>query len=323
MRINSSLLSGLVCLISLANATRRIQIQVFELFSTKIDHNLFNWTTSNAVTDKFDFRPSLENYPDLPHWVRYSYSEEHRAGFIYGTPPDKVANQVINIEIVALNRQTFETRIQIISLEIIKKSPARNIVHMKIDNLDWVHLMDPGRIENLKNIFRKDLWPESATGRLEIVFLESAVKMGGRLPVSPQLTEGVIVHLGSNEPFSARLKELQDEVKPLYKMASCTFKKTSVQKIFENGGFKLDWCAFKIIEHQDSAIEEHSPTHHGSELVGIGKNVIEQWQGLKSTEAPERNYIDELAFAIAIPGMILAILVGVLSGVLCFYHDAM
>jgi len=60
---------------------------------------------------------------------------------------------------------------------------------MKIDNLNWIHLMDPGRIENLKNIFRKDLWPECAED-IQIIFMESAIMMGARLPLRPQQREG-------------------------------------------------------------------------------------------------------------------------------------
>ena len=106
--------------------------------------------------------------------------------------------------------------------------------------------MDQGRVENLKNIFRNDLWPESKED-LEIIFMESAIKMGARVPMKPAQREGVIVHLASNSKFSDRLMELHEEVKPLYKIQSCTYKRTSVQNIFENSGFKLDWCAFKIV----------------------------------------------------------------------------
>lgn len=60
---------------------------------------------------------------------------------------------------------------------------------MKIDNLNWVNFMDPGRVENLKNIFQNDLWPESNKD-LHIMFMESAIKMGGRVPLRPQQKEG-------------------------------------------------------------------------------------------------------------------------------------
>ena len=60
---------------------------------------------------------------------------------------------------------------------------------MKIDNLNLVHLMDPGRVENLKNIFRLELWPDSEQD-LSLVFMESSVNMGGRRPLEPHQREG-------------------------------------------------------------------------------------------------------------------------------------
>lgn len=49
----------------------------------------------------------------------------------------------------------YETKRITLSLSIASRNVSTvNSVHMKIDNLNWVHLMDPGRVENLKNIFR-------------------------------------------------------------------------------------------------------------------------------------------------------------------------
>lgn len=174
------------------------------------------------------------------------YSNERHCGYLYGTPSKLYSNQNFQIEIVALNKQNYETRRRTLSFKVINKEAPENVVAMKIDNLNWVHLMDAGRVENLKNIFRNDLWPESKED-LEISFMESAVKMGARVPMKPAQREGVIVHLASKVKFSDRLLELQEEVKPLYKIQSCNYKRTSVQNIFENSGFKLDWCAFKIV----------------------------------------------------------------------------
>lgn len=61
----------------------------------------------------------------------------------------------VQIEIVALNKLNYETKCLTIHLSVENRhqNPV-NTVQMKIDNLNWVHLMDPGRVENLKNIFR-------------------------------------------------------------------------------------------------------------------------------------------------------------------------
>ncbi|KAG4076265.1 hypothetical protein HA402_014814 [Bradysia odoriphaga] len=295
-----------------ADALNLGRAYVSELFSAKIEPQMFNWTFGRP--EQFQYRPSLKGYPDLPSWMRYTYSSEYYGGYLYGTPPLSYAGREVQIEIVGLNKLNYETKCITIQLFVDSKhqSPV-NTVQMKIDNLNWVQLMDPGRVENLKNIFRNDLWPESKKD-LHIVFMESAIKMGGRIPLRPQQKEGVIIHLGSTSPFSARLIDLQEEIKPLYKITTCSFKRTSVQTIIENAGFKMDWCAFRIVGNSKDLSKAH-----GSEKSTSLKQ--DRWEPMAKSEVPERNYIDELAFVIAIPGLILTLLVALLSAVLCFYHD--
>ncbi|KAJ6646438.1 Epsilon-sarcoglycan [Pseudolycoriella hygida] len=144
--------------------------------------------------------------------------------------------------------------------------------------------------------------------------MESAIKMGGRIPLRPQQKEGVIIHVGSTSPFSTRLIDLQEEVKPLYKIASCSFKRTSVQTIIENAGFKIDWCAFRIVDNS----KDHTKALGSEKSTSLKQD---KWEPMAKSEVPERNYIDELAFVIAIPGLILTLLVALLSAVLCFYND--
>nr|XP_016927257.1 epsilon-sarcoglycan isoform X2 [Drosophila suzukii] len=298
----------------------KLQANVGELFTYKIEPQLFNWT-HQVISQQFRYRPSLKSYPDLPSWMRYMYSHEYHAGFLYGTPPESAAGKDLSLDVVALNRQNYETRHVVVSMFVAHKFPTPNVVQMKINNLNWVHLMDPGRVENLRNIFRNDLWPNSKED-LSVVFMESAVNMGGRLPLRPQQREGVIVHVGSFAQFSPRLKELQEEVRPLYKLPSCTYKRTSVQKIFENVGFKLDWCAFRM-ESLESPTEIlfHSGKQQNEQQVTEDQREEDRWMGISREDVPERNYIDEFAFAFAIPGMIFAILIGMLSAVLCFHHE--
>lgn len=164
------------------------QAAVGELYTFKIEPSMFNWSRQ-SVNEQFRYTASLQSYPDLPSWLRYMYSEEHHAGFLYGTTPDNLLGKSITLDIVALNRRTYETRISQLTIMVKHKVQAPNVVQMKIDNLNWVHLMDPGRVENLRNIFRKELWLESADD-LSLVFMESAINMGGRLPLRPQQYEG-------------------------------------------------------------------------------------------------------------------------------------
>ncbi|XP_043661860.1 epsilon-sarcoglycan isoform X1 [Drosophila teissieri] len=316
-----NLIVAVLALICNGVAGLKLQANVGELFTYKIEPQLFNWT-HQVISQQFRYRPSLKNYPDLPSWMRYMYSHEYHAGFLYGTPPASAAGRDLSLDVVALNRQNYETRRVVVSMFVAHKFPTPNVVQMKINNLNWVHLMDPGRRENLRNIFRNDLWPNSKED-LSVVFMESAVNMGGRLPLRPQQREGVIVHVGSFAQFSPRLQELQEEVRPLYKLPSCTYKRTSVQKIFENVGFKLDWCAFRMVGMESpTEILFHSGKQNEQQMAEDENHRPEdRWMGISREDVPVRNYIDEFAFAFAIPGMILAILIGMLSAVLCFQHE--
>uniref|UniRef100_A0A182RB31 Dystroglycan-type cadherin-like domain-containing protein n=1 Tax=Anopheles funestus TaxID=62324 RepID=A0A182RB31_ANOFN len=300
-------------------------VSVSELFSLRIEPRMFNWTYE-GLSEQFLYRSSLEGYPDLPPWVRYMYSPEYHSGFLYGTPPLRSAETRVPIEIIALNRLTYETKRLVLILAVHRKQPAKHIIQMKIDNLNWVHMMDPGRIENLKNIFRNDLWPESRSD-LHVIFMDSAVKLGARLPLRPQQREGVVVHLGSSAEFSTRMLELQEEVKPLYKISSCTYKRTSVQTTFENSGFKLDWCAFRLVTTEDdiTALPHHPNESH--KHAGTRKehqhasHFPDKWDAPLKSEVPERNYSDEIAISFAIPGMIFALLLCGLTIILCFQHE--
>lgn len=244
--------------------------------------------------------------------MNFQFSKERNLGYIYGSPTSDYTNKKFEIEIVGLNKQTYETRRVIIPFEISGKAPPANKIEMKITNLNWVHLTDLGRVENLKGIFINDLWPESAAD-LNIIFMESAIRLGSRVPLKPQNREGVIVHLGSNAQLSPRLIELNEEIKPLSKLSTCTFKKTKVQSIFQSAGFQVDWCAFKIIT------EEPSPS---DETTGQEASTSQKvWNAPTRDELPDRNYSEEFAVAIAIPSVWFAFLIALLTVVLCFQHE--
>lgn len=266
---------------------------------------------NNKIT-AFRYRPSLRGKPNLPSWMNFQFSKERNLGYIYGSPTSDYANKNFEIEIVGLNKQTYETRRIIIPFEIVGKAPPAVKIEMKITNLNWVHLTDLGRVENLKGIFVNDLWPESAAD-LKIIFMESAIRLGSRVPLKPQNREGVIVHLGSDSSLSARLMELNEEIKPLSKLSACTFKKTTVQTIFQNAGFQVDWCAFKIVT------EEQSPSDETNQEASMLSQKV--WNAPSRDELPDRNYSEEFAVAIAIPSVWFAFLVALLTIVLCFQHE--
>lgn len=80
----------------MSNALNLGSAYVSELFSTKIEPQMFNWTFGRP--EQFQYRPSLKGYPDLPSWMRYTYSSEYYAGYLYGTPPMSYAGRKVHLE---------------------------------------------------------------------------------------------------------------------------------------------------------------------------------------------------------------------------------
>lgn len=89
----------IIFLIAFLCSTRTVEslnlgrVYVSELFSTKIEPQMFNWTYGRP--EQFQYRPSLKGFPDLPSWMRYMYSSEYYAGYLYGTPPISYAGREV------------------------------------------------------------------------------------------------------------------------------------------------------------------------------------------------------------------------------------
>lgn len=83
----------LVSVLTSGYALKLGRIYVSELFSTKIEPQMFNWTFGQP--NQFQYRASLKGYPDLPSWMRYMYSTEYYAGYLYGTPPPHISGREV------------------------------------------------------------------------------------------------------------------------------------------------------------------------------------------------------------------------------------
>lgn len=174
------------CKYALARDETVLKTEVFEIV---VDPAMFNWTYE-GVKDQFVYQASLLNGPDLPSWINYVYSERHHCGFLYGVPPEKLENTRVPLEIVALNTQNYETRVEHVNIVITEKlNRAKYQVHMKINNLNVDDMFDVNKMENLKDVFRKQLWMDSEDD-IYPTFLSSAIKLGARKPLNPNEGEG-------------------------------------------------------------------------------------------------------------------------------------
>ncbi|KAK3921284.1 Epsilon-sarcoglycan [Frankliniella fusca] len=307
-----------------------------KVFEMKITPQKFKWNNSDKIIgnspgngNQYLFRPSLLGSPDLPSWMHFVYSEAHHSGFVYGTPP--AHQNDFTMEIVAVDLNSYDTSHMTINFIVLpRKEPARYQVHLKIDNLAIEDLFETRHLEDLLSIFRDELWRE-ATRDLHVSFLASAVHQGARLPLRPEEKEGVVIILGSSSSFSESLLRLQNETNPLEKLrklAPCPrdFKRTTVDRLFRQLNFEMDWCAFRLTSDSLSQTENnitqtthHIPHHLPQNTLAFMKLAL--WHSPSRWEAPERSYIHEFLLSILVPMLVMIILAILLSSILCFHHE--
>lgn len=88
----------LIYIVSMTNGQDIIPLghtNVNEWFTKRIEPKLFNFT--RVQSDQIEYRFSLRNYPDLPSWLRFMYSPEYGAGFLYGTPPERLSGHEVSM----------------------------------------------------------------------------------------------------------------------------------------------------------------------------------------------------------------------------------
>lgn len=169
-------------------AARNVHVLMTEVFEIVVDPSMFNWTYE-GIKDQYVYQASLLNAPDLPSWMNFVYNKKNHSGILYGVPPNK-PNEKVPLEIIALNKKNYETRIERVNVIILnKRRPARYEVNMKIDNLNVEDMFNVNRTDALKGIFREQLWKGSGSD-LYITFLSSAVELGARKPLIPGKEEG-------------------------------------------------------------------------------------------------------------------------------------
>ncbi|PSN56245.1 hypothetical protein C0J52_00373 [Blattella germanica] len=257
-------------------------------------------TLFSGSSDQYSYRPSLLNAPDLPSWIHYLYSNRHQTGFLYGVPPPHHGS--LELEIVGLNRENYETRRRVVHMNVQEKAyPATHEVQLKIDNLN---------VEDMFDSYRQN-----------------------------RLLDVVVVRIGSKAQFSSGLIELQDEVKPLWKLGSCPrdFKRTTVERFFRDEGFALDWCAFRLIISTAlcltcqfpllqidaaSATHQHLPsTDFVEDRTPLVLSREDRWVRPSKLQVPQRSYVSEFVHTIMLPMLVMIILVLLLSVILCFHHE--
>jgi Sarcoglycan alpha/epsilon len=143
---------------------------------------------------------------------------------------------------------------------------------------------------------------------LRLTLAESAVAMGGRRPVRPGSKDGAMVQVGSREPPSLRLQELDRETGPLRRLQSCSYKRTSAEPEFRAAGLAIDWCAFRIFNVSQSASGSKGSPQLPPPAAGgtfVSRSSVQRRSGSR-----------QLLWSLLVPGFIFLVLNSLLAFIL-------
>lgn len=289
-----------------------------QLFILPLSHQNFSFLTPGVT-----YRPSLRDMPDLPSWLHYTYSPAVRTGFVYGVPPENIRD--FELEVIARDKHTYETSYQVFKMNVLNQSRKPYEVRFKIQNMNVDELLVGGRWDRLHQVISNDLWQES-TDDLTVTSLASATQRGDRLPASPDEKEGVYVSYGSSVPFSAALLELEKEVEPLWHHQPCPlyFKKTSYERFFQQQGFAIDWCSFKLHNNKKTTMIGDDATGEDEEPKSPVISALENEGRVylqRRDQVEKRSYTFDVVHTILIPLVVMLVLLGLLTLAMCCHRN--
>uniref|UniRef100_A0ABD2X162 Epsilon-sarcoglycan n=1 Tax=Trichogramma kaykai TaxID=54128 RepID=A0ABD2X162_9HYME len=301
----------LVLLVGQHACATDVNINSLQVFAIPIVPQYFNWT-SDERRNEYRYEASLLDSPDLPSWIHYIYSERTHRGYLYGVAPKDQKN--FKLEIIALNKKTYETREK--TLEVIVSESdvvSKYQIQLKVNSWNVEEMFDLNRTEMLFDIFRQNIW-KNATD-LQLTFLAPAVELGARYPLKPGEGVGTVLRIGSSTQFSSDLQNLEKELEPIIrKFSSCNFKKIddlSERRDEDSEGRDDDTSASTIGSAPASKDQQQQPS------------AASEWRWLvdKKSALPQRNYRREIFTSVFVPALMLLLLVGFLSAILCLQHD--
>ncbi|KAK3856377.1 hypothetical protein Pcinc_037300 [Petrolisthes cinctipes] len=311
-----------VCMMFVSPATGFIKEALSsQLFILPLTHHNFTFRTPEVT-----YQPSLLDMPDLPSWLHYSYSQAVRTGFIYGTPPPGIGD--FKVEVVARDRNTYETSQQIFSVDVIDQPRKPFEVKFKIKNMNVEELLVGNRWDRLNQVICNDLWNESSHD-LIVTSLVSAIHRGDRLPPNPDAREGVYVSYGSSAEFSKNLRQLETEVKPLWNHHPCPsyFKKASFERFFVQQGFDIDWCSFRLQDNR-AKVSRHGiemsemDAAHKSPVISALENEGRVYLHRRD-QVQKRSYTYDVVNTILVPMVVMLVLLGLLTLAMCCHRNNM
>lgn len=291
-----------------------VTVHLSEAFFIAINHK---WFPEFSYGDELEYSASLLDMPDLPNWMFCNHPTNKSEAYLYGSAKE-LGN--IQIEIVALNKHTYETSQKILNLKIeSRQNLAQHEVEMKFLNVNVEDMFRSDKLQRLIELFKSDLWRESK--EIYVTKVVSSLDVGGRLPLNPREKEGVVVRVGGPYAFSQDLEDLDREVTPLRNRSPCprNYKKTSVERLFRSRSLVTDWCSFRLVSQGNLGSPESSNEHSEHSFSSV--SLMSEDFSPQSNNFPRRDFVFDFIVSIIIPSAIVGILSTSLTCIMCCSRD--
>ncbi|XP_014676819.1 PREDICTED: alpha-sarcoglycan-like [Priapulus caudatus] len=167
-----------------------------QLFVYKVEKTRFA-----SADDHVMFRAALKDYPMLPLWLKLHQTNHSSDAFLYGIPGSGDASQdVLVIEIVAVNVESYDTARRKLRLRVIGDSPRAATqmqeVQLHIENKNLEDLLQPPTLLDLLDRIKDfSVWP-NAGADLRVTDVKK-MEEGD--------SDSVILKVASTAPHSAAL----------------------------------------------------------------------------------------------------------------------
>ncbi|KAM4525199.1 alpha-sarcoglycan [Odontesthes bonariensis] len=298
--------------VSLFGANAEIIIPVGKVFTHELMRETFRndfESSTRLYTGRwYDvpiiFKCNMQNFPDLPEWLRFTQRHPFDNGFLYGTPtsPGKSI-----IEINVINKQSYDTFRHTLVIRVIpeKMLPYQAEFFIKLREIEKVL---PSSVQNeIKQDLQK-LWNTEA---LEIVNITNALDRGGRvpLPIAGHF-EGVYVKVGSERYFSKCLQRVLTSEHQRQCTAGARVKVPGGCNFCSIPSNCITWCKTALFDLTKAEPEPPAPT--------MGSGILESGGEFNPPESPpSRDYFPDYIVTVIVP-LVLAIILCLLLAYIMF-----
>ncbi|XP_078501366.1 alpha-sarcoglycan [Lissotriton helveticus] len=311
LRLWTPLLTVLLgSILFLASADRHVFPSAGILFVHELDRTYylkaFPSNNGDARDDPVTFHAKLQDFPDLPRWLRYTQRSPYKNGYLYGSPlTTDIGMQVI--EVSAYNRYTYETVNETIIFNIDSaldlQMPYMVEFFVKNHNVEEILPADT------QQRFRLSLDSMWILAQHNIINITSALDRGGRVPLPiGDRKEGVYVKIGSDVPFPECLEAAHSQ-KNLEWCSLGAQPALPCYDTFALEKFRIDWCNITMIRSTSVATTELTP----------GDGVMEAGSEFNPPiDSPEeRDFLTDYLITLLVPLLLALLLTLILSYIMC------